>query len=108
MTFSSKEKVDKIKYVDLKLSKENFINELYELSGENKSLLKMLKFWNEHQEVSIPLVEDQYRRYLDVPYYHGFDEITFIKIISKKQFKLVHEDTEHNLGLFKEFSLDKA
>lgn len=80
----------------------------YELSGENKSLLKMLKFWNEYEEVSIPLAESQYNRYLDVQHYHAFDEISFIKIISKKQFKLVHEDTKHILGPFKEFSLDKT
>ena len=108
LTFSSEEKVDKIKYVDLELSKENFIKELYELSGENKSLLKMLKFWDEYEEVSIPLAESQYNRYLDVQHYHAFDEISLIKIISKKQFKLVHEDTKHILGPFKEFSLDKT
>ena len=50
----------------------------------------------------------QYNRYLDVQHYHAFDEISFIKIISKKQFKLVHEDTKHILGPFKEFSLDKT
>ena len=35
-------------------------------------------------------------------------EINFIKMISKKPFMLVHEDTNQILGPFKEFELDKA
>lgn len=108
LTFSSEDSVDKIKYVDLELSKVNFINELYEKSGRNKSLLKMLNFWKDNKDVKIPFVEDQYEYYLDVQPYQAFKEITFIKIISNKPFKLVHEDTNQILGQFKEFSLDKA
>lgn len=108
LTFSSADRVDEIKYVDLKLSKVNFINEVYEKSGRNKSLLKMLKFWKDHEDVKIPFVEEQYEYYLDVQPYRAFKEITFIKIISNKPFKLVHEDTNQILGTFKEFSLDKA
>lgn len=44
LTFSTEDDVDEIKYVDLELSKENFVNEIYESSSENKSLLKMLNF----------------------------------------------------------------
>lgn len=108
LTFSMEDKVDEIKYVDLELSKENYINELYELSDENKSLLKMLNFWNENEDVSIPYIEESYEYYLDVQPYLAYDEINFLKIISKKPFKLVHEDTNQILGLFKEFSLDKV
>ena len=108
LIFSTEDTVDKIKHVDLELSKENFISELYEKSGKNKSLLKMLNFWKDDEDVKIPFVENQYKYYLDVQPYRAFKEITFIKIISNKPFKLVHEDTKQILGKFKEFSLDKA
>ena len=108
LTFSSENNVDKIKHVDLELSKENFISELYEKSGRNKSLLKMLNFWKDNKDIKIPFVEDQYEFYRDVQPYHSFNDITFIKIISNKTFKLVHEDTNQVFGPFKEFSLDKA
>lgn len=108
LTFSMENNVEEIHFVDLGLSKEDFINELYVLSSENKSLLKMLNFWNKYEEVNIPLVEEQYEYYLDVQPYYAFNEINFIKIISKKQFKLVHEDTNQVLGPFKEFSLDES
>lgn len=108
LTFSSDDTVDKIKHVDLELSKKNFVNKLYEKSGRNKSLLKMLNFWKDNKDVKIPFVEDQFEYYLDVQPYCSFNEITFIKIISNKTFRLVHEDTNQVLGQFKEFSLDKA
>ena len=108
LTFSMEKEVDEINYVDLELSKENYVDELYELSGKNKSLLKMLNFWKNNEDVSIPLIEDSYEYYLDVQPYMPYNEINFIKIISKKPFKLVHEDTNQILGSFKEFALDKV
>lgn len=107
LTYSIEDEIDEIKYVDLELSKENYIDEVYELSSKNKSLLKMLNFWKDNEEVSIPLFEEKYEYYLDVQPYLTFDEINFIKINSKKPFKLVHEDTKEILGCFKEFKLNK-
>ena len=68
----------------------------------------MLNFWKDNKDIKIPFVEDQYEFYRDVQPYRSFNDITFIKIISNKTFKLVHEDTKHILGPFKEFSLDKT
>ncbi len=107
LTFSTEDDVDEIKYVDLELSKENFVNEIYESSSENKSLLKMLNFWKDNDEVSIPLIEESYENYTDVQPYHAPNAIDFIKLKSKKPFKLVHEDTNNVLGNFKEFRLDE-
>ena len=108
LTFSTEDEVDEIKYVDLELSKENFIKEIYESSVENKSLLKMLNFWKDNEEVSIPLIEEKYEYYADVQPYHAPTTINFLKLKSKKPFNLVHEDTNEVLGSFKEFSLDEA
>ncbi len=108
LTFSMEEKVDEINYVDLELSKENFVNEIYELSSKNRGLLKLLNFWKDNDDVIIPSIEDSYEYYLDVQPYLIYNEINFLKIISKKPFNLVHEDTNQILGTFKEFSLDKA
>ena len=108
LTFSMKEEVEEICYTDLELSKENYVKELYELSGKNKCLLKMLNFWKDNETVRIPLIEDRYEYYLDVQPYRCFSEINFIKIYSKKPFSLVHEVSKKSLGPFKEFSLDNA
>ena len=104
LTFSSEETVDKIEYIDLELSKENFVMELYEKSGKNKSLFKVLNFWKDNEDVSIPLIEDEYDYYQDVQPYSCIDDINFIKIISKKPFIL--ESGNETLGPFKEFSLN--
>lgn len=106
LTYSLEEKVEEITYIDLELSKENFVNELYSLSNDNKGLLKMLNFWKHNEDVSIPMFEDIYQKYLDVQPYWAYDTINFIKIHSKRPFKLVHEDNNEILGTFKEFSLD--
>ena len=108
LTFSMDDEVEKIKYVDLKLSKENFIKEMYELSDKNKTLFKALNFWKDNDDFSIPSIESEYELYMDVQAYRSYDEINFIKMISKKPFMLVHEDTNQILGPFKEFELDKA
>ena len=81
---------------------------IYESSSENRSLLKMLNFWQDNDEVSIPLIEENYDYYHDVQPYRAPNTINFIKLKSKKPFKLVHENTNEVLGNFKEFSLDKS
>lgn len=63
LTFSMEDSVEEIHFVDLELSKENFVAELYESSGKNKSLLKMLNFWKGNDGVSIPLIEENYEFY---------------------------------------------
>ena len=68
----------------------------------------MLNFWKDNEDVSIPLIENTYKYYLDVQPYRAYNEISFIKIISKKPFKLVHEDKNQILGSFKEFTLDEV
>ena len=55
LTFSMEDSVDEINYVDLELSKENFVEELFELSGNDKSLFKLLNFWKDNDDVSVPL-----------------------------------------------------
>ena len=106
LTFSSEENVERISYVDLELSVDDFINELYESGEKSRSLLKVLNFWKENDDVSIPSVDENYECYMDVQPYHACNDLNFMKIISKKPFKLVHEDTKKVLGTFKEFSLD--
>lgn len=109
LTFSDEDKVEEIKYVDLKLSKENFIGEVYERSGQNIGLLKVLNFWKDHDEIRLPYFEEIYRFYMDVqPYNILLDSINFVEINSKKPFELIHEDTKKVLGKFKQFSLDRA
>ena len=108
LTFSIDKNVDEIHYVDLELSKEDYIDEIFELSGENKALLKMLNFWKDNNEVSIPFIENNYESYLDVQPYLAPDNINFVRIISRKPFTLLHEDRKSRLGKFKEFTLDEA
>ena len=108
LTFTMDESVEEINYTDLGLCKDDFINELYSLSNGNDSLLKMLNFWKDNEEVSIPLIEEIYIKYLDFQVYYPYDTINFVKINSDRPFKLVHEDTHEILGEFKEFSLDEA
>ena len=45
-------------------------------------------------------------KYLDFQPYYPYNTLDFIKLKSKKAFKIVHEDTGEILGTFKEFSLD--
>lgn len=108
LTFSDEDNVEKIKYVDLKLSKENFVRKLYELSGKNNSLLKMLDFWKDNDNVTVSLIDECYEYYMDVQPYITPDTINFIKLKSKKPFELIHEDTNKVLGKFKEFCLDET
>lgn len=106
LTFSMEDSVDEINYVDLELSKENFVEELYELSGKDKSLFKLLNFWKDNDDVSIPLIESSYENYLDVQHYLYPSTLNFVNIKSKKPFKLVHEDTKEILGTYREFIMD--
>ena len=108
LTFSMEETVEEINHVELGLCKENFVEELYSLSDEDRSLLKMLNFWKDNEEVRIPLIDDIYEEYKDFQSYRAYDSINFIKVISDKPFELVREDTGEKLGPFQEFSLDKA
>lgn len=107
LTFSNEENVEKIRSIDLELCKEDFVNEVYELSGKNKCLKKTLDFWKDSDNVIIPLFEESYMHYLNVQPYRSVDTINFVRILSEKNFKLIHEDTKETLGPFKEFSLDK-
>lgn len=107
LTFSNEEHVGEIRFADLGLCKEDFVEELYELSGKDMCLLKALNFWKENDDVSIPLIEESYKHYLDVQPYISPDTINFVKIISKRHFQLVHEDTDEILGPFKKFNLDQ-
>ena len=43
---------------------------------------------------------------MNVQPYFPYNNINFLKIISKVPFKLVHEDTKNILGTFKKFLLD--
>ncbi|MBO6110014.1 MAG: hypothetical protein J6P12_04010, partial [Methanobrevibacter sp.] len=106
LMFSNEENVEEINYVDLKLSIDDFIDEFCKSGRKNKCLLKLLNFWKNNDEVSIPSVEDNYESYMDVQPYFPYNNINFLKIISKVPFKLVHEDTKNILGTFKEFLLD--
>ena len=106
LMFSNEENVEEINYVDLKLSIDDFIDEFCKSGRKNKCLLKLLNFWKDNDEVSIPSVEDNYKSYMDVQPYFPYNNINFLKIISKVPFKLVHEDTKNILGTFKEFLLD--
>ena len=103
LTFSTEDSVDEMNYVDLELSKENFVAEIIELSGNDKCLSKMLNFWKDNDDVSIPLIESCYEDYLDVQHYLYPGTINFVNIKSKRPFKLVHEDTKEELGSFREF-----
>lgn len=108
LTFSNEEKVDEIRYIDLGLCKDDFVEEIYELSCNDKCLKKALNFWKDNDEVMIPLIEENYKDYLDVQPYLSPDTINFVRILSNNQFFLVHEDTKEKLGPFKEFSLDQT
>lgn len=106
LTFTMDDSVEEINYIDLELTKENFVNELYVSSNKNKGLLKLLNFWKDNVEVSIPLIDDNYCKYLDLQPYCCFSKITFINFSSTKAFDLVHEDTGEILGTFHKFILD--
>lgn len=107
LTFSDEKTIDEIRFIDLGLCKDDFVEEIYELSGNNKCLKKALNFWKDNDEVRIPLIDENYEDYLDVQPYLSPDTINFVRILSNKQFFLVHEDTKVKLGPFKEFSLDQ-
>lgn len=107
LTFSNEEKVDEIRYINLGLCEDDFVEEVYEISGNNECLKKALNFWKDNDEVRIPLIEENYKNYLDVQPYLCPDTINFVRILPNKQFFLVHEDTKEKLGPFKEFSLDQ-
>lgn len=107
LTFSMDDEVDEINHADLGLCKDNFVNELYSLSNDNKSLLKMLNFWKDNEDVRIPLIDEIYKKYLDFQPYYPYGSINFIKINSTKSFRVIHEDTGEILGIFKEFTLDE-
>ncbi len=107
LTFSNEEKVDEIRYIDLGLCEDDFVEEVYEISGNNECLKKALNFWKDNDEVRIPLIEENYKNYLDVQPYLCPDTINFVRILPNIQFFLVHEDTKEKLGPFKEFSLDQ-
>lgn len=106
LTFTMEDSVEEIHHADLGLCKENFIKELCSLSDEKRGLLKILNFWDKNEEVSIPLIERCFEEYLDFQPYWFEGSINFMKIISDKSFKLIHEDTGEMLGIFKEFLLD--
>ena len=106
LTYSMEESVEAINYLDLELSKKDFINESYHFSNGNGGLLKMLTFWKDNDQVAIPSIDENYRLYLDVQPYFPHDDINFIRVKSDRSFELVHEDTGEVLGEFKEFFLD--
>ena len=107
LTFTMEDTVDEINHIDLGLCKEDFVKEFYSTVDDNKCLLKILNFWKDNSDVRIPFVDESYDKYLDFQPYLTFDSLGFIKIISKRSFKLVHEDTGEILGTFREFSLDE-
>ncbi len=107
LTFSCSENVEEINYWDLELSKNNFIEEVYERSGKDKAVLKMLNFWKKNPEVSIHSIEDNFKDYMDAQPYPAYATIKFNTIKSSKAFRLVHEDTQESLGNFKEFFLNE-
>ena len=105
LTFTMDEDVEKITHVDLGLCKENFVEEIYSISNHNEGLLKVLEFWKNNEEISIPMIDGNYKEYLDFQPYLAHCDVSFMKIASTKPFKLVHEDTGDILGTFREFML---
>lgn len=106
LIFTMDDSVEEINYIDLELSKEDFVCELYRACDESKYLLKILNFWKDNAEVSIPHIEEFYNKYLEVQPYNARRAIDYIYMSSTKAFDLVHEGTGEILGTFLKYSLD--
>ncbi len=62
LTFTMDDYVDEINHTDLRLCREDFVEEVYSFSDNDYGLLKILNFWRDNMEVKIPLIDEIYKK----------------------------------------------
>lgn len=101
--------VEPIKKMDLTdiLTKENFMKELCS-KAEDEAFKRLVEFWG-NEGVTCDELDSAYSKYMNAqPYFIYEYSIDFKRIQSLTPFKLLNHDTFEEIGMFKEFRLDKT